>query len=344
MDYTISNTLSVGRDPRSYLRPTHQIALLDRCYTQITKAELIQICATQNWSIPKRCTKKDLFTRVHIHPQKPLVRYSQWTRDVVCVIDNLLQTIDFDTMLNPVMKMFEKTGLGTKGHLNGKTPTDLGRTLLEFLSCKLAYVWMCYRNNGNTYPDGSNGKTFDSQTLELSPPPYLDQIWHHFLLNPVEYSYACSCLFNLFYCGSINHTRFTSIIPHNPLGSGRSEEERVSAIIKTQTIYCQLFQQLKPGARNGMEMVWSIYTLEEPRKGGYQVFINELDGSVNTVYVNANDSIYMLKCMTYMNNGISPCSQRLIFNGKQLEDSRSVSDYNIQSQSTIHLVLRLRGC
>jgi len=115
-----------------------------------------------------------------------------------------------------------------------------------------------------------------------------------------------------------------------------------ASLFSTQSCYCKRPPFLG-GSRSFAARPSSGLTAALGLRGGMQLFVKTLTGKTVSIEIEEGESIEDVKAKIAEKEGIPPEQQRIIFGGQQLQDGKTVDDYNIGDDATLHLVLRLRG-
>ena len=163
----------------------------------------------------------------------------------------------------------------------------------------------------------------------LSPTPIIDTIWHTHILFTSDYNRFCSL--------------FQNFVNHNPDGT-YEKEEKDKRLYNTVKQFLEYFSWGLPCVDLICNDSSSLRLYNVDNRPTFQLFVKLLTGKTVTLEIGPEHHIWELKLSIQHKSGISIEKQRIIFAGKQLEEGRTLGDYKIRKEHTVHLVLRLRGC
>ena len=174
---------------------------------------------------------------------------------------------------------------------------------------------------------------------DLSPTDDMDAVWHAHILDTVSYQRCCGALLGT---GNLVH--------HNPYtGDDLAMRQARRELLKK--VWGDVFEDapalgwgVDPSACETYERRLTGRKRRRRSSHEYQIFVKLLTGRTTTLEVDHQTEVEDLKLMLYDRNEAPLPQMRLIFAGTQLEDGKTMRDYKIYKESTVHMVLRMAGC
>eukprot|EP00794_Sanderia_malayensis_P002997 gene2997-3455_t len=177
----------------------------------------------------------------------------------------------------------------------------------------------------------------DFKATKLSPSLPIDEVWHLHILDTERYSQDC-----IEFCGEMIHHDVDGDIDIFKRAIRRNATKIAYQMQNGSEPSGEMWHFEEINDRDAADLS-HVAECNEPT-GTYIVFCKVHNGEIISLNLTPQMTIQDVKAMIGRKKDIDQDQLRLIFVNKQLEDDRTVSDYNIKNESTIHVVLRLKGC